>query len=189
VKASLASVRSSAEKWRNGLSALVTLVTTGVLLTGPSVTADLTTGWRSCLTALAGSGLAVAVYGLAQCLAVEAGAPGRITYDRIASTYGTLAAFDVHLAGEASDRLRRGRRAGVAALVLLGVAAMASWWAETKPEEPTPVVAVETGDDLVCGTLASADDGEVAVDVEGEKDPHVIPYDDIDNFRVDLACP
>jgi hypothetical protein len=74
--------------------------------------------------------------------------------------------------------------------VLLGVAAMASWWAETKPEEPTPVVAVETGDDdVVCGTLASADDGEVAVDVEGEKDPHVIRYDDIDNFRVELACP
>jgi hypothetical protein len=137
-----------------------------------------------------GGGLAVAVYGLLQCLAVEAGAPTRISLDEIVRVHGSLTRFDIHLANLGVERLKRGRRAGIVAIGLLGVAAPSSWWAEEEPRPPTkPVVAVEAGEETICGTLASADNGHVIVQVDGEEKPRVINFDALDNLRVATTCP
>jgi len=70
---SLVTVRASAQTWRNGLAAFITLVTTGVVIEGRDNTAGLTAGWRIVVTALIAGGLALAVVGLWQALAAEAG--------------------------------------------------------------------------------------------------------------------
>jgi hypothetical protein len=58
VKDSLSAVRSMAAAWRTGLTALITLVTTGIILTGRTATTNLAVPWRIAVTLAIGTGLA-----------------------------------------------------------------------------------------------------------------------------------
>ena len=64
---SIETVRGSAQAWRTGLTAFITLVTTGVVIKGRDTTADLASGWRAVVTVLdrrrASAGRARAVAG------------------------------------------------------------------------------------------------------------------------------
>src|SRR5271165_2340478 len=91
---SLATVRSSAQTWRNGLAAFITLVTTGVIIKGRDTTAGLATGWKVLITVLIAVGLVLAVVGLWQALAAEAGTGGRPqTLADIRAKYGSLKTY------------------------------------------------------------------------------------------------
>jgi hypothetical protein len=127
---SLATVRASALAWRNGLAAFITLVTTGVVIKGRDTTANLTTGWRVLITVLIAGGLTLAVVGLWQALAAEAGTGTRTqTLEAIRTDYGTLDAYQVALAANAAERLQRGRYAVVGALICLLAGVIVTWWA------------------------------------------------------------
>ena len=78
VKESLPAVRSMAAAWRTGLTALITLVTTGIILTGRTDTTALTLPWRIAVTLAIGAGLALAIVGLWHALAAEVGARTRL---------------------------------------------------------------------------------------------------------------
>src|SRR5664279_324289 len=81
---SLADVRASAQTWRNGLTAFITLVTTGVVIKGRDATADLASDWRTLVTVLIGGGLLLATVGLWQALAAEAGTdPKTVSYTHL----------------------------------------------------------------------------------------------------------
>jgi hypothetical protein len=128
--ASMETVRSSAKTWRTGLTAFITLVTTGVVIRGRDTTAGLAGGWRALVTVLVGGGLLLAVVGLWQALAAEAGTdPKKQTLQEIRASYGTLTAYQVHLADVAARRLQWGQRAVAAAVVFLLAGIAVSWWA------------------------------------------------------------
>lgn len=130
---SLASVRASAEAWRNGLAAFVALVTTGVVVKGQDTIAGVPTGWRVAITALIALGLASAVVGLWQALTAHAGAkPEVLTLDDIRSRYGSIHAYQVITALRAARRLMLARYAVAAALVLLLTGTILTWWAPTR---------------------------------------------------------
>ena len=113
-KESLPAVRSMAAAWRTGLAALVTLVTTGIILKGRTDTTSLALPWRIAVTLAIGGGLALAVLGLWHALAAEAGARARLrTLDDIRAGYASVQAYQVGQAADAGRRLRppgRGRR-------------------------------------------------------------------------------
>ena len=113
VKDSVSSVRSMASAWRTGLTALITLVTTGIIITGRTATTQLTTPWRIAVTAAVGGGLALALAGLWLALAAEVGARIRLqTLDGIRARYASVQAYLVGQAagaGRAADRQDLGR--------------------------------------------------------------------------------
>ena len=115
---SIDTVRGSAQAWRTGLTAFITLVTTGVVIKGRDTTAGLASGWRALVTILIGGGLLLAAPGLWQALAAEACTdPKMHTLQDIRAAHGTLAAYEVYLAAKAARRLRLGRLAVAAAIV------------------------------------------------------------------------
>jgi hypothetical protein len=137
--ASAETVRSTAQAWRTGLTAFITLVTTGVVVKGRDTTAGLADGWRALITVLIGGGLLLAVAGLWQALAAEAGtAPREQTLQDIRALHGSLAAYEVYLATQAARRLEWGRRAVAGAVVLLLAGIVVTWWAPSKlPSQPS----------------------------------------------------
>jgi hypothetical protein len=154
---SLPEVRASAEAWRNGLTAFLALVTTGVIIKGRDTTAGLPTAWRVAITVLIGGGLALAVAGLWQVLAAQARTRYRLsTRQDIRRTYGAVEAYEVAVADEAADKLGAGRRLVVAALISLLTGVGVSWWAPAAPTQPRAYLRVADNNAIVCGVLRSA---------------------------------
>lgn len=188
--ACLDDVRASAQTWRTGLTAFITLVTTGVVIKGRDTTADLTSGWRALVTVLIGGGLLLAVIGLWQALAAEAGTdPKTQTLEDIRAAHGTLDAYDVYLADKASRRLQWGIRAVACAVALLLAGIVATWWAPTAAPSPPAHVTVTHQGSVTCGTLQSADGGRLRLTVAGAHEPAVIPFSQVTNLAVTKTCP
>lgn len=123
-------VRGSAKTWETALTAFITLITAGVIIKGHDSTSDLSTGWRICVVALVGGGLLLAVFGLWQTVAAEAGThPETATLQDIREAHGTLDAYQVYLAVNAARRLRWGIRSAAAAMTLLIAGVAATWLA------------------------------------------------------------
>lgn len=186
---SLATTQAAAEKWRAGLAAFVTLVMGGLLLKGPESANNLTTGWRAALSILAGVGLAAAIVGLWLALRAAAGSPGRVHYSKMLTAYGGVRQFEIAAAAKASEMLRWAKLAVGAALVLLGSAAIAWWWAPEKATDPPAMIKVATANDgVACGELLTGDNRQLSINVEGESEPRVIPFNDIENVRIVATC-
>jgi hypothetical protein len=187
---SLAGVRTSAQTWRTGLTAFITLVTTGVVIKGREATRDLTTSWCISTTVLVVGGLALAILGLWQALAAEAGtAPKKQNLTDIRATYGTLATYQVVEASHAARRLAWARRAVAAAATLLLVGIATTWWAPSAPRTPLAFLQVVRGTQTLCGTLQSADSGELRLGMDGSREPAGIPLSEITNLKLVNACP
>ncbi len=186
---SLAAVRASAEAWRNGLTAFLTLVTTGVIIKGRDTTAGLTTSWRVLITVLIGGGLALAVAGLWRVLAAQAGTRYRLsTREHIRRNYGTIEAYQLAVADQATDDLDAGRRLVVAALALLLIGVGVSWWAPPAPADPPAYLKVTYNNTSACGALRSADNAQIRLTVTGNHDPITIPLSRITNLAVVATC-
>jgi hypothetical protein len=186
---SLPEVRASAEAWRNGLTAFLTLVTTGVIIKGRDTTAGLPTAWRVLVTVLIGGGLALAVAGLWRVLAAQAGTRYRLsTRQDIRRSYGTVEAYQVALADRATDDLDAGRRLVVAALALLLLGVGVSWWAPPASTDPPAYLKVTYSSTSACGALRSADNGQIRLTVTGNHDPIAVPLTQITNLAVVATC-
>ncbi|MEI7031867.1 hypothetical protein [Streptomyces pratensis] len=130
VRESLPSVRASAEAWRNGLAAFVTLIGTAVVIKGRTTTVDLPPLWRLAVTVLIGGGLALAVTGLWHALAAQSGTkPLAVTLADIQREYGSVDAFELATAIRAARRLTLARRAVALALACLFIGTALTWWA------------------------------------------------------------
>lgn len=189
--ASMDTVRTSAKTWRTGLAAFITLVTTGIVIKGPDTTAGLATNWRVLVTILVGGGLLLAVAGLWQALAAEAGTdPKKQTLQDIRAGYGTLAAYQVHLADVAARRLQWGQRVVAAAVVFLLAGIAVTWWAPAveAPAQPS-YIRVVRGQAVTCGTLQSSGTGLLRLAVHGILNPVVIPFSSITSVSITTTCP
>jgi hypothetical protein len=189
VAESLPSVRASAETWRNGLAAFITLVTTAVVLKGRSTTADLTTGWRVAITILIGVGLGLAVVGLWQALAAQAGArPETLTLTDIHARYGSIQAHQVAMALRAAQRLTVARYAVAAALASLLAGIALTWWAPAAPPNPPAYLRVGHGQQTTCGVLSAASNGQLQVTPAGRTAPTTIDLTEVTSLAVVARC-
>ena len=190
MKESLPAVRSMVAAWRTGLTALVTLVTTGIILKGRTDTTTLTMPWRIAVTLAIGVGLALAIVGLWHTLAAEVGARTRLhTLDDIRRNYASVQAYQVGQAAAAGRRLQTARTLVAAALGLLLAGVLLTWWAPAAPATPAAYLRVSRSGGSICGTLESADGGILRLAVAGAHEPVVIPLTTITNLTVTPACP
>jgi hypothetical protein len=187
---SIDTVRASAQTWRTGLAAFITLVTTGVIIKGPTTTSGLAAGWRAAITVLIGGGLLLALAGLWQALAAEAGTdPKKQTLQDIRAAHGTLIAYEVYLAVQAADRLQWGRRAVGVSVVLLLAGIGITWWAPTIAPSLPAYVTVVHGHTVACGIPQPAAAGQLGLTVNGGRDPVTIPFAQITSLVPVTACP
>ena len=190
VKESLPAVRSMVAAWRTGLTALITLVTTGIILTGRTATTTLTLPWRIAVTLAIGAGLALAIVGLWHILAAEVGARTRLhTLDDIRSGYASVQAYQVGQAAAAGRRLQTARTLVAAALGLLLTGVLLTWWAPAAPTEPPAYLKIARPGGTVCGILKSADGGTLRLTVAGAHEPVAIPLTTVTNLAVTSTCP
>ncbi|MEU6224520.1 hypothetical protein [Streptomyces sp. NPDC047042] len=188
---SLPRVQDSAEKWRNGLAAFITLVTTGFVIKGRDVVGDMPVGWGIAITTLVALGLAASVIGLWQALAAQAG--GRwltLTLADVHERYGSVRALRVAAARRAGARLDVARAAVAVGLVCLLAGVGLTWWAPapTPAASPPSYLKVEHGSTTTCGVLRSADGGMLRLTVTGRHIAAVIPMAQVSNLSVVAAC-
>jgi hypothetical protein len=154
---SAATVRSSAQAWRNGLTAFITLVTTAVVFQGRETTTGLAAGWRAAITILICGGLLLAVLGLWQALAAEAGTdPELQTLQDIRTTHGTLDAYQVYLAASAARRLQWGRRAVLGAIITLLTGIALALLAPSSGSPPSADITIAHGNAITYSQLRAA---------------------------------
>lgn len=190
VKESLPTVRSMVAAWRTGLAALITLVTTGIIVTGRTATTTLAVPWRIAVTLAIGAGLALAMVGLWHALAAEVGARTRLhTLDDIRTRYASVQAYQVGQAAAAGRRLQTARTVVAAALGLLLTGVLLTWWAPAAPTTPPAYLKVTRPAGIICGTLDSADGGTLRLTVVGVHEPVAIPLTTITNMAVTPTCP
>jgi len=183
-------VRASAQAWRTGLTAFITLVTTGVVIKGRDSTAGLPMIWRIFVIVLVGGGLLLAVLGLWQALAAEAGTrPQKQTLQDIRDVYGTLTTYQVHLADIAAGQLRRGIRAAAAAITLLIAGIVATWVAPSLASSSADYLTAVHGNSITCGTLQSASSGQLRIAVASGTATVVIPFAQIISLALTTTCP
>ncbi|WP_367127330.1 hypothetical protein [Saccharothrix sp. HUAS TT1] len=186
VRDSLPTVQASAEKWRTGLAAFITLITTGLVVKGRDVTSGVPTSWRIAITAAVALGLVLSVIGLWQALTAAAGGKVHsLTLPDIQRDHGSVEAFRVVAARTAARKLDVARAAVAAGLgcLLLGVGL--TWWA---PAAPPGQLRVEQRDTTTCGTLTSGDGATIRLAVPGRHAPAVIPLDSVTNLAVVASC-
>lgn len=183
-------VRSTAQAWRTGLAAFITLVTTGVIIKGPGTTAGLAAGWRIAVTVLIVGGLLLAVVGLWLALAAEAGTdPKKQTLQDIRDAHGTLTAYEVYLAAKSADKLQWGRRAVAVAVLLLLAGIGVTWWAPAATSSAPAYITVTHGHAITCGNLHPAGAGQLGLMVNGSRSPVVIPFAQITGLALVTSCP
>jgi hypothetical protein len=179
-----------AAAWRTGLTALVTLVTTGIILKGRTDATDLAIPWRIAVTLAIGAGLALAITGLWLALTAEVGARARLhTLDGIRAQYASVQAYQVGQAAAAGRRLQAARTLVAAALGLLLAGVLLTWWAPAAPAKPPAYIEVTRAGGTVCGTLASADGGILRLTIAGVHDSVAIPLTAVTNLAVASSCP
>jgi hypothetical protein len=187
---SVDTVRGSAQAWRTGLAAFITLVTTGVIIKGPSSITDIAVSWRVAITVLIAGGLLLAVVGLWLALAAEAGTdPKKQTLQDIRAAYGTLIGYEVSLAAKSADRLQWGRRVVAAAVLLLLAGIGVTWWAPAAAPSVPDYIAVTHGHVITCGSLQKAGAGKLVLSVDGNHNQVVIPFGQITSLAPATACP
>lgn len=190
VTASLPAVRSSAETWRNGLAAFITLVTTGVMIKGRDTTADMTTGWRVAITVLVATGVLAAVGGLWCALVAQAGGrPRTVTLRGLHSRHGSVRAYEVVTARKAAAWLQFARYFVGAAILALLTGITLTWWAPKAPARPPAYIQVTEGTRTTCGELSSGDGGQLEIRVRNRSRPVTIPLSKAADVEVIASCP
>jgi hypothetical protein len=186
----LPAVQKMAAAWRTGLAGLITLVTTGIVLTGRTATTSVTVPWRVGVTVAVGAGLGLAIVGLWQALAAEVGARTTVqSLEDIRSGHASVQAWKVGQAAIAGRRLHKAKALVGVALGLLLCGVLATWWAPPAPQDPPAYLEVVHSDGAVCGVLTSADGGTLRVRVAGTHDLVAIPLTSITNLTLTPECP
>lgn len=169
---SLKDVRASAGKWRDGLAALITLLTAGLVVSGPNQAQTMPTGWRSAVALLLIGGMLAVLVGLLKALAVAAGKPRRLTYEAFVAQGGSADAIEIAEALEGGKELRIARFWAVPGIVAV-LAALGLWI--VSPGQDQPKLQVTTRNEVLCGTLIGARSGMLVLELDGEKVPVSIP--------------
>lgn len=185
---SLARMRSTADKWRDGLAGLVTVVTAGLVIAGPDQISGSAPSWRLTIIILMVGGLLLAVAGLVYALRAAAGNPQTLTFEEFQTKWLTRRAVESAEADRSRKALRNAQRLAIPGLVCI-VLGTGAWLASPPPKTSPPAfLQVTSGTEVLCGELTSGDGGDLVISVEGRKSPAQIPYRQVQNLRVVSEC-
>lgn len=185
---SLADVRQSAGRWRDGLAALLGVVTAAVVLAGPEQFADMVPAWRFSIAGLLLTGLLLTLAALYFALRATAGRPRPLTFEEFVGTWKGSAALDAQDAKDASEDIAKAQTLAGPGIALVLVASVAALVAPAAASSPPALVKVAMADRTVCGELASGDGGQVRVTVAGQSVPEVVPMSEVVNMWVVSDC-
>lgn len=204
----LANIRKAAESWRTGLAGFLVLLLAVFFIRGKDRFEDIEgEGWRYLLAVLLLGAAIAALYGSYRALRAAYGTPrdeylgevkgvlGRLprehwTTPRLIDQYGTLSAWRHAWARTAVADLRRAKVATIVSVVLVGGAAVVTWFA---PGPPPPAFArvnyTVTGvpPKAVCGRIVSSAGGLIQVrDQDGRSAS--VPLGDLVSLRIVTSC-
>lgn len=188
VESSLDDARAAAEKWRTGLAALLTLATTGLLVSGRNTLDDMPVGWRAGVSTLLVVGLGLAVAGLWYALAAASGVPSLVLLDDIVDKHGSVVGYRLHEANRAARQLATARWLVLASLIVLLSGIVLWWWAPSDTSSGS-LLSVTTESGVVCGAPVPDNEAELRLDVTGLAVDAVIPLSDVLNLEVVADCP
>jgi hypothetical protein len=199
----LANVRKAAESWRNGLAALLGILTVVFFVKGKDSFNDIEPGgWRWALAITLLAAAVLAVNGAYRALRAAYGAPrdeyvGRASFAlspprRLRTTpgeieeYGSLSAWRHAFAVQAIKDLWWAKASTVAALLLVMVAAVITWIAPGPPPPAFVEVRYKGAPQSVCGELIRGD-GRLVVK-EGDGKTTSIGLDSVSKIKIVAAC-
>lgn len=181
----LTTVRKSAENWRTGLAAIVSVITASWVIKGPADVQSLERPASYGVGILLALGLASAIFGAWMCITAANGKPSLVTRDEI-HTLGGISGFSLSRAKAAARQLRLAQGATVLALVLLASSIGLTWYG---PRATSVSLDVERRNlPSVCGTLVAFRDGYVDLKPPGALTMR-IRLDDIIGLRGVSTCP
>ncbi|MEU5683527.1 hypothetical protein [Streptomyces venezuelae] len=164
----LSRVRQQAESWRNGLAALLALLTTVGVVKGPDSIQGLTAGTRRTVGILLLGGLALAALGAFLAMRAAFGMPRR----RLAeASLEELLVRQRTVTRRAVTDLRRAIVAGFTALAAVTAAVGLTWYGERVAAPGFRVV--ETSGTARCGELLSMDEKFVRIRVSGAEERRI----------------
>ena len=177
-------VRASATKWRDGLAALVTVITGGVVLGGPSAVAKLAEPWKFVVAGLVFTGYAAALFGLWFALRASAGLPVKVALSSFSGSGQPLWEHELRRAIADTSRLAVARGAVVVALLCLWAGSLVWWLSPAATAQAPDRVVLRGSDDVVCGRLLRMDDAGIRIEVERGQRVRVFPAEAVESVRV-----
>lgn len=176
-------VKASAGKWRDGLGALVTVVTGALVISGPDAIAKIDTPWRYVITALIFGGYALTGVGLWLALRASAGNPTAFKLDDLQSEQISIREREVARAVADAKRIRNARQIVIWAMVLLWLGTLGWWIAPPESSDKASFdneirIVLKDKTDL-CGTLLDVDGDDLMIEVAGSSTPQLVSGHDI----------
>ena len=181
----LPTVRECAGKWRDGLAALITLVTAGLVVSGPEKAGDLPAAWQWTVGLGLVGGMLATLVGLLLALAAAAGVPTTMTFAEFVDRGGSRVVLETEQATKAATRLRSARRWAIPGIVVV-LLAIGVWL--VSPTKPGSSLQVTTADTIYCGELSTGDGGMLTMKLKGESQPVKVSFDKIQNLAVVETC-
>jgi hypothetical protein len=138
-------VRTRAEKWLGGLTALTGLVTAVLVIKGPQSTTDIATSWKVAAGTLIAASLAVLVFGTYRAYQSAYGDPGRINEvnpQPLTGLADRLARARNKAAASAQAHLGHAVIATLVAVALLAAAIGLTWFAPPAPKTASSSVCI-----------------------------------------------
>ncbi|RRD45941.1 hypothetical protein [Tessaracoccus sp. OH4464_COT-324] len=181
----LAEVDASAAKWKEGLLALATTSASGFLLLKGVGLESAEGMWFWIVLILWALASAVGLGGLWLGLAAAAGTPRRLGYEEFAQRYRSLFAFRRQQSKRVARQLLLAR---TTILVSISCTLLGGFLLQVAPTAGEPRLEVQTTAGTHCGTVRSADNGEIHLLVARRRDPLIIPLQEVTNLRPRSSC-
>jgi len=184
VATQLADARKSAENWRNGLIAMLALVTGFSVIKGPSDVSGLDAPFAQAVGALLLVAFVAALYGSWTSLDAAYGTPKVVARGEVEKL--GITGYRLNLASDAADKLGRAKAAMLLSSLFLAAALGTTWYG---PRSAAPVLRVERSSaPPVCGKFVSS--SGAAFDLQPPNAGIVrIPLKDVKKLSVGAACP
>lgn len=175
----------SVSRWREGLASVASMAAAALLVVNAPSAQSMDWFWRRLVLLALVVAAVSGVVALWRALVASAGIPATITRKEFEKKYESVAGFKRLRHRRIAQSLRISRYAVLVSVIATLSGAVVLWIA---PPGAEPSLRVQTETGSYCGTLLSADQGEIHLGIKGERDPRVIPLDLADNLWVVKSC-
>lgn len=182
---SLREVGESAAKWKEGLLGLITTCASSFLLVSGVGLNDVAGVWFWAVLLLWTLAATAGLVGIWCGLSATAGIPTTLDYRTFATSSGSVDELRRQHSRAVAKKLAAARAAVVMSVACTLIGVLTS---QIAPAEVGPKLLVKTATGTYCGTVRSADHGEIHLVLAGERDPRVIPFAEITNLSPRTSC-
>lgn len=178
----LARVRTAAEKWGAGLTAILGLATTVLVVKGGEDITKLSSGTKLAVAVILGLALLNAFYAAYQAALAAQGTPENLAWPNGPS----LRTWEQEKALEAKRKLRASRMATGVAVLLMAAAIALAWFGNPAKSSGTTVLMTQDSGTPLCGSLKNGANG---LELEIGSKKMTLPNGPYDTVTVVDACP